>query len=318
MVPKPITELVESFRSGALPRDDYWKAMQQHHRTLQDYARLIQSPDLDRIEIRASGVFVVFGSGVRMYWRPDDTRSVPSVTVNNGSYEPTERRLLESLAAGAQLILDIGANAGYMALHMARAVAPRSGKILAFEPVPSTYGELCANVAVNDLEETVSTINVALGDRDGSLAFYVPAFHGSVAASARPLFPNEENKHVQVRMVRLDDYAAEHPFSRIDLVKCDVEGAELLVLRGGLETLKRHRPILMLEMLRKWAAAYDYHPNDIIDLLRSLDYACWSYENGRFVEYTKMDDDCEQTNFFFMQPDKHAGVREMLEQRMAS
>jgi transketolase len=143
--------------------------------------------------------------------------------------------------------------------------------------------------------------------------FYVPAFHGSVAASARPLFASDENREVSVEMTTLDAFSAAAKLSRIDLIKCDVEGAELFVLRGGLSTIERTRPVLMLEMLRKWARVYGYHPNDIIALLAPLGYRCYSLADGALCEHVRIDDETLPTNFFFLDPERHAWARARLE-----
>jgi transketolase len=305
-------DLCAAFEEGGLPRDEFWAKMREQHRLLEEYAALVGRGDLGSIEIHSDGLRVVFQDGLRMHWRPSDTRSVPSVTVNHGGYEPEEVRALLALGEHAQVMLDIGANAGFIALRLARAeVGP--ALIHAFEPVPSTHSELLRNIALNRLEGRVVPHALALGAEPGQVKFYVPAFHGSVAASARPLFASDENREVSVQMCTLDQFAVQHSLERIDLVKCDVEGAELFVLRGGLSTIERTRPVLMLEMLRKWAKVYGYHPNDIVALLTPLGYRCYSLGEGGLLEHTGIDESTDATNFFFLDPNRHAPMLEALE-----
>ena len=93
------------------------------------------------------------------------------------------------------------------------------------------------------------------------------------------------------------------PHAQVDFLKCDVEGNELFVLQGGLELLSQHKPVLLCELLRKWAAAFGYHPNEAIDLLRSLGYKAYTVAPaGRLAEFSSIDDDTIQTNFFFVHP----------------
>ena len=54
----------------------------------------------------------------------------------------------------------------------------------------------------------------------------------------------------------------------IDFIKCDVEGNELSVIQGGEKLIKSHKPIILLELLRKWSARFNFHPNEVIELLR--------------------------------------------------
>jgi transketolase len=298
--------LVSAYEQGELERDAYWSKMRGEHARLEAYTRLCGRGDLASIEIHADGLQVVYRDGLRMRFRPEDTRSVPSVTVNHGSYEPAESRALLALAADARVILDIGANAGFVALRLARAVQDRAAVVHAFEPVPSTFSELCQNLSLNATRARVVAHPFALGESRGQVTFYVPAFQGSVAASAQPLFTADDNRAVEVDMTTLDEFAAREGLERIDLVKCDVEGAELFVLRGGMQTLSRTRPVLMLEMLRKWARAHGYHPNAILALLAPLGYRCFSLGTDGLVEHDQIDESTAPTNFFFLDPVRHA------------
>jgi hypothetical protein len=133
-----------------------------------------------------------------------------------------------------------------------------------------------------------------------------------VAASQRPLFPGDENRRVTCRIRPLDAWAAEAGLERVDLIKCDVEGAEIFMLRGGRETIARHRPVLMLEMLRKWARAYEYHPDEIIGLLAELGYGCWAIGEEGLQRFEAISEDCRETNFFFLHAEKHAALLESL------
>ena len=91
-----------------------------------------------------------------------------------------------------------------------------------------------------------------------------------------------------------------------DVIKIDVEGAELLVLRGGVETLKRNRPAVLAEMLRIHSAPFGYHPNEIIDLMDSLSYRCFSSTGDHWEPFTSMTADTVETNFLFLHTDRHA------------
>jgi hypothetical protein len=104
---------------------------------------------------------------------------------------------------------------------------------------------------------------------------------------------------------RLDEFIDENPV-KIDFIKCDVEGAELLVYQGGLETIKRDNPIIFTEMLRKWSAKFNYHPNQIIDLMAEIGYDCFTVCDHNLSRFSLMDDTTLETNFFFLHREKHS------------
>lgn len=57
-------------------------------------------------------------------------------------------------------------------------------------------------------------------------------------------------------------------------------------------------------MLRKWSAKFNYHPNDIIQLLAGIGYRCFTAQNDKLVPFSRMDENTTETNFFFL-PHKH-------------
>jgi hypothetical protein len=92
----------------------------------------------------------------------------------------------------------------------------------------------------------------------------------------------------------------------VDFIKCDVEGAELLVFQGGQQTIARDLPIVFSEILRKWSAKFGYHPNDIFQLFHSLGYRSFSVAGSWLKPFEAMDATTLETNFFFLHATKHA------------
>ena len=76
-------------------------------------------------------------------------------------------------------------------------------------------------------------------------------------------------------MRRIDDYIKEQDIDRLDLIKCDIEDSEFFVYEGSSDSIKRFKPIVFSEMLRKWSVKFEYHPNDIIKLFENWRYQCF-------------------------------------------
>jgi FkbM family methyltransferase len=309
METQSIPQLAAEFASGRLGRKEYWLAMQLHHRRLRGYTQLVSRAKLAGIEIGSEELRIVLPNGLRFRWDPEDIRTAPNILINHGEYEANELIVIQQVTRNAQVAFDIGSNVGWYTLHLALWLGARGGKVFAFEPLPPTFSALSRNLALNDCAKRVEASRISLADQAGTATFYVPAFTGSVAASRRPLFPQERNTTFECRVTTLDQFAEQHKVERIDFLKCDVEGSELAVLRGGLKTLSACRPVILLEMLRKWAATFEYHPNAIIELLAGLGYDCGCYDGNRFRAVATVAENSVQTNFFFLHEETHAHLR---------
>jgi FkbM family methyltransferase len=135
-------------------------------------------------------------------------------------------RLIDALAPPGGLVVDVGANIGYNTLHAARRVGP-AGRVIAVEPTPDNLAVLEHNVAGAELRNVVVE-RIAAGRARGTHDFYV---RGEVSA-VNSLYAQSCYAAVtgvlQVPVERLDDLVD----GTADLVKIDVEGAELDVLEG--------------------------------------------------------------------------------------
>jgi FkbM family methyltransferase len=303
------------FAAGRIPRDELWRVSAECYVQLRERTPLNPDGDIRAIRADEGHLFVELRNGLKLWWDPRDVRTAPNWILNHGSYERTEMAVLTSIASQAQVVLDVGANIGWYTLHLARQLAASGGRVIAFEPIPVTFHALKRNVSLNELGSVVTLMPVGLSDSSADLDFFVPDATGSVAASQRQLFEKEANARVPARVERLDDLVGDLGITRLDLIKCDVEGGELLMLRGGLETIRRFRPMLFLELLRKWSKAYGYHPNDVISLLAAEGYSCWAIADAGLEAMPTMREDCAHTNFLFMHG-AHGQTREAVHEQL--
>jgi FkbM family methyltransferase len=303
-----LRETLQQYASGTLTKSAYIDAMHEQHLRLFEYANYIRETEIASIELCDEGVITTYrGSGVRLLCDPDDKRITPIETLNFGSYEHAEARLFFHFVGNGKTFVDIGANVGWYSLVAAKRFPHVT--VHAFEPIPRTYDYLVRNLALNNLPN-VKPYNFGFSEKEETVTFYYYP-EGSGNASTRNLSGATSVTEIPARVKRLDDIVAQQRLS-IDTLKCDVEGAELLVFRGGFETLKKQRPIIFTEMLRKWSSAFGYHPNDIIGLLRSAGYRCFTAHDNGLTEFSSMDDSTTETNFFFLHPATHGHYIERL------
>jgi FkbM family methyltransferase len=189
--------------------------------------------------------------------------------------------LLEEVLEPDSDCLDVGAHAGSVLAEMVR-IAPR-GHHVAWEPLPAFAARLRERFPDVEVREA------ALGNEAGERAFaHVVGDPGWSGFLARPTPFTSPVEELTVRVERLDDVLAERV--RPAFVKIDVEGAEEQVLRGALETLSRHRPVVAFEHGRGSADHYGTEPTAIHDLFAELGYELRGldgdgpYDAERFAE----------------------------------
>jgi FkbM family methyltransferase len=244
---------------------------ERRHIELSEWARegerIVARAGMHGIRFERDGIWIDDGNGFLWAYAPDVLMSALG-TEFGMRYEQFEIELLaERLPRGGTLV-DIGANAGLHCVQLARLVDGL--RVYAFEPVGSTYALLERNIAKNGTSEQVHPLHMALSDRPGTLRLTtrlsVANFVVPDGVEAAPGVTEE------VPARPLDDVLAERDITRVDAIKCDVEGAELGVLRGARAMLERDHPLLLLEIDERWAARYGNTGRDVLNLLAELGY----------------------------------------------
>jgi FkbM family methyltransferase len=306
-----LRNLKAAYLRGQIGKPEYINQMHELHKILFDYSSFLKETDIEKIEILDDSVVMTSRVGqVKIYCDEYDKRLVPLEILNFGSYEKNDfeiiSRLLKKLASQSKLpinFFDIGANVGWYTLSLFK-IFSNKVRFLAFEPIPVTFEKLKANIDLN--KASVSLYNFGFSVQEQDLTFYYYP-EGSVNASAANLSESEHVQEILCRVRKLDDFVSEECLT-LDFIKCDVEGAELFVFQGGIDSIKKHKPVIFTEMLRKWSAKFNYNPNDIINLLLDLGYRCFVSKADRLVEFSRMDDNTVETNFFFLHSSKHADI----------
>ena len=171
----------------------------------------------------------------------------------------TDLRFALQLAQGLgseDVFLDVGANAGHWTIPMAKLFK----SVFAFEPVPQIYAKLNRNIALNHLSN-VSALQLALSDKDGFATFAVRSTYDNFGGLNNGMgslvqLDSEVRQELKVPVDTIDLRFAS-TLDRVGMIKIDVEGAENLVLRGAQVVLKKHRPIVISEILFRTGESYE-------------------------------------------------------------
>lgn len=297
--------LKQQYQTGVLSKPDFIRAALEKHKTLFEYVEVTRSTDIKEIVIAADGVSFLLGEeGIRLYCPDNEARVAPIEIINFNHYEPVETRVMDLLAANAHTILDVGANIGLYAIRFAKRLT--QAHIYAFEPVPTSYAFLQRNVAANQVGAQISCFNYGLSDTSGTVNFYISPAAGTNASLLNVAGAQDAQQVVGLTLT-LDQWSANQKIDP-DFIKCDVEGAELLVFRGGRTTLMQHQPMVFAELLRKWSKPFGYHPNDMLAYFADLDYQCFAVGDTGVTRITEVTDLTRETNYAFLHSHKHAEI----------
>ena len=301
----PPGDLRHQYLRGEIDKHEFSRRIGEHHLTMRYIAELLDGSDIAAIELTAGGVtFVSRFGGARFPCDPGDRGIPPVVALNFGSYEAKDFGMLLALVPRGGTFVDVGANIGWYSVHVA--VADKTSRAIAVEPIPSSFRWLSAALTANSLAN-VTAVNAAVGEERGELTLFVDATI-SGAASAAPSTGTAGLERITCPVMTVDDLVQDHG-GRADVLKLDIEGGELFALRGSRRVLSTQRPIVFCEMLRKLARPFGYHPNDIIALMQGHGYECFRAEDGRLIPFDNMDEETLETNFYFLHRDAHARER---------
>lgn len=296
-----INEIKKQYRELAIDKPSYIDEMYKIHQVLFDYADTLGETDISSIEIGEG--FIIFTCkplNIKFALEKADKRIAPVEILNFQAYEKAESEAVFKLIKPHFNVFDIGANAGWYSLNIAKRF--KDVNVCSFEPIVPTYNILKKNIEINKLDN-ISAYNFGFSNSEQDLKFYLnPETSGN--ASAANLSEGNQVQEMSCSVRRLDDFITEQDIE-VDFIKCDVEGAELFVYQGGIETLKHYKPIVFTEMLRKWSAKFEYHPNDIIKLMNKLGYKCFTVQSEGLTKFATMDESTVETNFFFLHSEKH-------------
>jgi FkbM family methyltransferase len=186
--------------------------------------------------------------------------------------DPAEiRTLLRSLSSG-DLALDIGCHKGGYLYWMRQRVG-YEGRVIGFEPQPVLADRLREIITIAGWRN-VTVHNAGVSSTDGEMTLTVPISASGASPGAtleKIVKPGEETRSVAVKTVRLDTILpVGRSTQKVAFIKCDVEGHELEVFRGGEQLLRREAPVLMFECEMR------HHANGeiegVFEFLRGLDY----------------------------------------------
>jgi FkbM family methyltransferase len=195
---------------------------------------------------------------------------------NGDYYERNITYWLEKILVGTKnrVFYDVGANYGYYCLKF----ASNASQIYAFEPVSRTHDVLVKNIQRNNLTN-ITAYKLGLSDQKSSREIYL---YGTSTMNSLFLRSTSWNPSVHplvgqevIDLVTLDDLIQDERLNPPDLMKIDVEGGELYVLKGARKTIKKYQPVLLIEYVEAQFKDAGYSNSDLLRELMINNYAIY-------------------------------------------
>lgn len=201
----------------------------------------------------------------------DISKSMGSAIYWRGAHDWRPIFAMEKLIKKGDTVVDIGANQGEYSLWSARMVGGK-GKVYAFEPLSSIFGRLKENIALNpSYQRTIIPIQLGLSDKQEKLKLYSSNLSNE---GVNTLYKEEGSVFLEeIELSTLDEEWGLLGMPKLDVIKIDVEGAELPVILGAEQTIAKFSPVLFIEINQEACKSAGYQANDILQFLAKFGYS---------------------------------------------
>lgn len=197
------------------------------------------------------------------------------------SLKDTNLQILKDLIKPNSVVYDIGGYIGYYSLTIVRDIP--DVKVFTFEPNHVSYTEIMKNVITMGYERQIEVLNIALNDVNRSQTFYVSS--RSARSSLYSDWAKRECSKIEtsyeVVCFKMDTLIRNGMIQPPNMIKLDAEGNELLVLDGGIDTITKYKPNILVEChnnrkkLIEWFGKLGYKYQDVIKHKTEYGYALW-------------------------------------------
>lgn len=196
--------------------------------------------------------------------------SVECGLMYSGVYQPALTHVLEQYKVCGGNYIDVGANLGFFTLLFA-AWAGDSGHVCSVEANPQMVAKIQESIELNALSNVEIVEKAAHDVANETVQFYVSAYSGK--SSLYSNLTQQVVEKIQIETTTLDYYLAQSSWSRVDVIKIDVEGNDGRVILGAAETIQRYKPLIVFE----------YKPLISEDLREQIAFLL--YSSGYRLEY---------------------------------
>jgi FkbM family methyltransferase len=189
-------------------------------------------------------------------------------------YEDYEINVVSEVLKEGDIFVDVGANFGLYSLWSSKIVGD-NGKVFSFEPFETNLSSLKRNIELNSLSNII-VIDKAVTNKNSDIQLFFNERDQNLGMVSSFNFDNGISTNVKT--ISLDNFFSENKISSLKFIKIDIEGGEYLALLGMIETLKKYRPIVQIEIDDSILDFTPYNKDDIFCYFKNIKYEVFNPE----------------------------------------
>ena len=234
--------------------------------------------------------------------------------IKGRKFEP-EIKFLKNIINDGENCLHIGASDARHSYVMSKLIG--KGQVYAFEPSSYSYGHLALMVKMHRLKN-VHTYHAAVSDKACTVRLVTPqkstghagrsfAFITGLDSSdlKRTDIKSDKTTHEDVDAVSVDGFVSENAIEKIDFIRCDTEGSEMLILNGASQILRKNKPNLLIEIhSNALKEVFNSSAKEVSGFLFDLGYTMFREDNGVIKQVSEVDETEKWKDYFFIHPDR--------------
>lgn len=228
--------------------------------------------------LKNKGIFTRRG----IKWELDLAQGIDFAIFLQGAFEPETVSFYSKVIKPGDCVIDIGANIGAHTLHFAKLVGP-SGKVIAFEPTDYAFNKLIRNIELNpDLQKQIIAQQVLLDCGEGLKPNSIPSsweLNENVNSQKHAIHMGTYNSIEAADVKALDNAMNQLGNPKVQIIKLDVDGYELQVIKGAQSTLQRNKPKIIMEIVPYIYGEHGYKLENLLHLLK--DFQILDFKNQK-------------------------------------
>ena len=234
--------------------------------------------------------------------------------IKGRKFEP-EIIFLKNILRNGQNCIHIGASDARHSYVMSGIIG--NGQVYAFEPSSYSYCHLVLMVKLHRISN-INTYNLAVSDKAGSVCLVTPEKSTGHAGRSFAYITGLDNSNIkrtdikadtttkeEVRTISIDDFVSQNHIKRIDFIRCDTEGSEMLILRGAVKTIEKHKPNLLIEIHNDALKnIFNSNAGEVTSFMFGFGYFMFREDGGNIQQVFEVDENEKWKDYFFIHPER--------------